>query len=109
LSPGIYILNIARVPGKATASDQFNRDVVLSIKVGEEEKTFNDGQWVVTPDYYNMQNPLDEIDNLIYRPIVLIIPKQTSVRIETNANFSRQNIGLFKISGVNDSQSIMKL
>jgi hypothetical protein len=109
LSSGIYVLNIARVPGKAADDDQFNHDVSLSIKIGDEEKTFNDVRWAATPDYYNMHNPLDESDNLIYRPIVLIVQKQTNVRIWTNANFYRQNIGLFKISGVNDSQSIIKL
>jgi hypothetical protein len=56
-----------------------------------------------------MNNFLDQIDNLIYRPIVLIIQESTNVHIGTDASFHRQNIGLFKISGVNDSQSIIKL
>lgn len=109
LSPGIYILNIARVPGKATDSDRFNQGVSLSIKIGEEEKTFNEWQWVATPDYYNMNNFLDRTDGLIYRPIVLIIQESANVHIGTDAGFYRQNIGLFKISGVNDSQSIIEL
>ena len=111
LSPGIYVLNVSRVPGPAIDGDDFNKDSYLTIEIGNNEVVYN--TWCVNPDYENgvsNSSIAETTHSLLFRPLVLIIPTSTILTIKSSENnFYRQNIGLFKINEVDSEESITEL
>lgn len=115
LQPGIYVLNIQRVPGTAKAQQNtvFHQNAVLKIDIGNISKSFNaDTGWLIQPTYSegitNTGIP-DEGGIEVYSPIVILVPNKQQVKITTDKDFFRQNIGLYKIKTCSGQEEIQNL
>ena len=110
LQPGIYVLNIQRVPGAAKAQQNtvFHQDAVLTITIGNISKSFNaDTGWVIQPSYnegITNRGISDKDDRGVYSPIVIFVPNKQQIKITTDKDFFRQNIGLYKIKTCSGSE-----